>query len=116
MTSLDVNTIQKVATLARLTIRDDEVPRYQKDLANILTLIEQINTVDTTNIEPMTHSQPRTQRLRHDTVTAVVDTNQKIALQKIAPQMELNLYLVPQVIEDVEDVQKTKVEAEAAEE
>jgi aspartyl-tRNA(Asn)/glutamyl-tRNA(Gln) amidotransferase subunit C len=52
--------------------------------------------VDTTNISPMSHGQSVTQRLREDIVT---EKNQREKLQKIAPEVNGGLYIVPQVIE-----------------
>jgi aspartyl-tRNA(Asn)/glutamyl-tRNA(Gln) amidotransferase subunit C len=55
-----------------------------------------MQAVDTTGIEPMSHSQDVTQRLRNDVVT---ETNQRQLYQSIAPAVEEGLYLVPKVIE-----------------
>ena len=55
-----------------------------------------MQAVDTQGIEPMSHAQDVSQRLREDTVTEV---NQRELFQSIAPQVEAGLYLVPQVIE-----------------
>jgi aspartyl-tRNA(Asn)/glutamyl-tRNA(Gln) amidotransferase subunit C len=65
-------------------------------LTGILELIEQMQAVDTKGIEPMSHSQDVTQRLRDDVVT---ETNQRELYQSIAPAVEEGLYLVPKVIE-----------------
>ncbi len=55
-----------------------------------------MQAVNTEGIEPMSHSQDLTQRLREDVVT---QTNQREAFQAIAPLTENGLYLVPKVIE-----------------
>ena len=55
-----------------------------------------MKNVDTTNISPMSHGQLVTQRLREDIVT---EKNQREKLQKIAPEVNGGLYIVPQVIE-----------------
>ena len=60
------------------------------------TLIEEMQAVDTRGIEPMSHAQDVSQRLREDAVT---ETDQRELFQSIAPQVEAGLYLVPQVIE-----------------
>ena len=52
--------------------------------------------VDTEGIEPMSHAQDVTLRLRDDVVT---EPNQRELFQSIAPQVEGGLYLVPKVIE-----------------
>ena len=59
-------------------------------------LIDQMQAVDTTGIEPLAHPLEASQRLRADVVT---ETNHREAYQSIAPAVEDGLYLVPKVIE-----------------
>ncbi|BBE52247.1 Glutamyl-tRNA amidotransferase subunit C [Ferriphaselus amnicola] len=94
--SLTTDDVKKVARLARLAISDSEVQAAQVQLNGIFELIAEMQAVDTTGIEPMSHAQDVTQRLREDNVT---ETNQRELFQSIAPQVEAGLYLVPQVIE-----------------
>ena len=61
-----------------------------------MTLVDQMNSVDTKSIEPMAHPLEVTQRLRVDKVT---ETNQRDKFQSIAPNIDKGLYLVPKVIE-----------------
>jgi len=94
--SLNLADVEKVARLARLAMNDEELKAAQAQLNNIFGLIAEMQAVDTKGIEPMSHAQDLAQRLREDTVT---ETNQREAFQAIAPQVEMGLYLVPQVIE-----------------
>lgn len=94
--SLDKTDIQKIAILARLTIDEQDIPGYCRDLSNILELVEQMNGVDTTNVEPLAHPLEIKARLRPDEVT---ELNQRQKFQSIAPAVEDGLYLVPKVIE-----------------
>lgn len=94
--SLSIADVEKVARLARLAMTEQEIHTAQAQLSNIFGLIAEMQAVDTTGIEPMSHSQDLSQRLREDIVT---ETNQREAFQAIAPQTEAGLYLVPQVIE-----------------
>ncbi len=94
--SLSKNDVEKVARLARLAMTDAEVQAAHAQLSSIFGLIEEMQAVDTAGIEPMSHAQDVTQRLREDRVT---EQNQRELFQSIAPQVEQGLYLVPQVIE-----------------
>ncbi|MCG8323940.1 MAG: Asp-tRNA(Asn)/Glu-tRNA(Gln) amidotransferase subunit GatC [Thiotrichales bacterium] len=94
--SLDKKTIQHIATLSRLSITDEESESYRHDLSNILNLVEQMNAIDTTGIEPMAHPLELTARLRDDAIT---ESDQRDHFQKIAPQVDEGHYLVPKVIE-----------------
>ncbi len=94
--SLDRDDVVKIAHLARLAIDEADIPRYARELSNILALVEQMNRVDTTDVEPMAHPLDTSQRLRPDALT---ETNQRELFQANAPLVEAGLYLVPKVIE-----------------
>jgi len=94
--SLDKQDVEKIAHLARIAINNDDVPTYAQNLSSILDLVEQMNSVDTDDVEPMAHPTDAVQRLREDEVR---ETNQRERFQSIAPQVEDGLYLVPKVIE-----------------
>lgn len=94
--SLNSADIKRIAHLARIEVNDAEADATLTKLTGILGLIEQMQAVDTTGIEPMSHSQDVTQRLRDDAVT---ETNHRELYQSIAPAVEEGLYLVPKVIE-----------------
>ena len=94
--SITYDEIKKIAHLARIKITEEEANATIKKLSGILNLIEEMQKVETKNISPMSHAQSVTQRLRDDIVT---ETNQREKLQKIAPEVNGGLYIVPQVIE-----------------
>ncbi len=88
--------VQRIAHLARLAISEPEAAAYAESLSRILGLIEQMNAVDTTGIEPMAHPNDAGLRLRADVVS---EPNQREKFQAVAPAVEAGLYLVPKVIE-----------------
>jgi len=88
--------IEKVAVLARIRVDEEQVSALEKDLGNILDLVDQLAAADTDSVEPMAHPLNAVQRLRADEVT---ETNQREVFQAIAPATENGLYLVPRVIE-----------------
>ncbi len=94
--SLDTDDVKAIARLARLNIDEADVPHYATNLSNILDLVEQMNSVDTTGVIPMSHPLDVAQRLRDDVVT---EKNQRDAFQSVAPATQDGLYLVPKVIE-----------------
>lgn len=94
--AIDNKTVDIISKLARLKIEDHEVDKYRSDLSNILQLVEQMQAVDTSDVEPMTHPFDATLRLREDNVT---ETNNREKFQKIAPNSQDGLYLVPKVID-----------------
>ena len=94
--SLDRSDVEKIAHLARLAISEDEKDRYASDLSNILSLVEQMNAVDTEGGSPMAHPLHMVQRLRED---EPIEPNQRERFQQIAPATEDGLYMVPRVVE-----------------
>ena len=94
--SLQKSDVEKIAHLARLSINEDDIPSYADNLSNILTLVDQLNAVNTDGITPMAHPQDAAQRLREDKVTEV---DQRDHLLENAPNTADGLFLVPKVIE-----------------
>jgi len=94
--SLEKEDVEKIAHLARIALEEETIPKYARELSNILELVEQMNQVDTIDIVPMAHPLDAVARLREDEVT---ETDQRDHFQTIAPQTEAGLYLVPRVIE-----------------
>ena len=103
--ALSTKDIKKIAHLARIEVSDHDAVETLTKLTGILGLIEQMQAVDTTGIEPMSHSQDLSQRLREDVVTRA---NLREEFQKNAPLLGNGstlqavadgLYLVPKVIE-----------------
>lgn len=93
---LNKSDVEKIAHLARLEVTEADIPLYANNLSNILNLVEQMNVIDTTGVEPMAHPLDASQRPRPDIIT---ETDQRELFQSIAPQVEAGLYLVPKVIE-----------------
>ncbi|MCP3661834.1 MAG: Asp-tRNA(Asn)/Glu-tRNA(Gln) amidotransferase subunit GatC [Gammaproteobacteria bacterium] len=94
--SLKKSDVEKIAHLARLAVNEDELVSVASDLSNILSLVEEMNQVDTTGVTPMAHPLHMVQRLRDDEVT---EQDNREQFQSIAPATENGLYLVPKVIE-----------------
>lgn len=94
--SISANDIAYIANLARLQLSEAEKEEAATNFANILALIDQMQSADTSELEPLSHAIETSQPLREDIVT---EQNQREELQKIAPKCENGLYLVPKVIE-----------------
>lgn len=94
--TLSVGDVKRIADLAYIEIDEDEAKATLIQLSGIFNLIETMQAVDTSTVEPMSHAQSVVQRLREDEVT---ETDQRELCQSIAPQVESGFYLVPQVIE-----------------
>jgi aspartyl-tRNA(Asn)/glutamyl-tRNA(Gln) amidotransferase subunit C len=94
--SVDIATVRKIASLARLAVTDDEAGKMVPELNNILDWVEQLGEVDVSGVEPMTAVIPNHLRLRDDVVT---DGNVRDQVLANAPQAEHGFFAVPKVIE-----------------
>ena len=88
--------VLRAARLARIRVDDAEADAVLEQLVRIFGMIEEMQAVDVTGVEPMAHAQDLTLRLRDDVVT---ETDQHALFQSVAPRVERGLYLVPKVIE-----------------
>jgi aspartyl-tRNA(Asn)/glutamyl-tRNA(Gln) amidotransferase subunit C len=94
--SLSLDEVRRIARLARIDLSPGETETTRDQLNGIFAFIEQLQSVDTTGIEPMSHAVDVVQRLREDKVT---ESDHRTDFQKVAPDIEAGLYLVPKVIE-----------------
>ncbi|MGO4332819.1 Asp-tRNA(Asn)/Glu-tRNA(Gln) amidotransferase subunit GatC [Cupriavidus sp. 2TAF22] len=98
--ALDLSDVKRIAHLARIEINDDEAGHTLVQLNQFFSLVEQMQAVDTTGVEPLAHPlstvREMSQRLRDDAVT---ETDRRDDYQRPAPATEGGLYLVPKVIE-----------------
>ena len=91
--------VRYVADLANLRLSDEEVRRMSHDLGEILTHIEQLNELDTENVDPMAqvlYDADETATLREDVPHTCLSNQQ--ALEN-APASGNGYFKVPRVIE-----------------
>ncbi|MCB2014770.1 MAG: Asp-tRNA(Asn)/Glu-tRNA(Gln) amidotransferase subunit GatC [Sphingobium sp.] len=99
--SIDITTVKKVASLARIAVTDDQAEKLVPELNNILGWVEQLGEVDVSGVEPMTAVIPNHLRLREDAVNAdpLTGGNVRDKVLANAPQAEHGFFAVPKVIE-----------------
>ena len=91
--------VRYVADLANLRLSEEEIHRMSHDLGQILTHIEQLNELDTSNAEPMAqvlYAADEIATLREDVPHACL-TNQEALAN--APARGAGYFKVPKVIE-----------------
>lgn len=98
--SITFANIARLAELARMQVEPAEAERMLVRFDAVLGLIDELQAVDTTGVEPITHVQElfahTALRLRDDAVT---EPDRRTDYQAGAPAVERGLYLVPRVIE-----------------
>ena len=88
--------VKNIAELTQLKFTENELAEIGTSMTEILELVEQMQQVDTAGVEPMSNPLDATQPLRPDVVT---EEDNRSIYQRIAPETQDGLYLVPKVIE-----------------
>jgi aspartyl-tRNA(Asn)/glutamyl-tRNA(Gln) amidotransferase subunit C len=94
--SVDAATVRRIAHLARIAVKEEEVPHLQGELNAMLAFVEQLQEVNVDGVEPMTSVMPMEMKKRIDAVTdgEIVDL-----VTQNAPEADDNFFLVPKVVE-----------------
>jgi aspartyl-tRNA(Asn)/glutamyl-tRNA(Gln) amidotransferase subunit C len=93
---IETDDLERLARLARLALKPEERSALAGSLDSVLGMVSALREVDVNGVVPMAHPHDATLRLRSDVVT---EPDLQAALEKIAPEMQGGLYLVPKVIE-----------------
>ena len=91
---ITIKDVEHIAKLARLELTEKEKEKYTKQLGAILDYVQQMNEVDTSNVEPMSHAIPLTNVMRED---EVVYENTREELMQNAPAKEYGFFKVPKI-------------------
>ena len=93
---MDKKTVTTISYLSRLKIDEEKEEKITNDLENIIKFVDQLNDIETSDIEPLSNPLEKTAKTRDDIVTA---DNLKKELLEIAPSSNEDYFLVPRVVE-----------------
>ena len=93
---IDNEVILNIAELAQLEVKDEMISQYADKRPAMLNLVEEMQSVNTDNIEPVSNPLDAVQTMREDKVT---EKDLRDEYQAIAPEVDSGLYLVPRVVE-----------------
>jgi aspartyl-tRNA(Asn)/glutamyl-tRNA(Gln) amidotransferase subunit C len=88
--------VRDVARLARIELTDEEATTFQSQLGRVLEYVEQLKTLDVSNVEPTAHANPVFNVLREDVSRPGLTREAALAN---APHSANNLVVVTKVIE-----------------
>lgn len=94
--SIDNETVKKIAFLSRLRIDNDKIDATKDEFNKIITWIENLNEVNTDNVEPLISVNDLHIQFREDKVT---DGNYRDKVLTNAPSAEYDYFAVPKVVE-----------------
>ena len=88
--------IEYVGILAKLELSDEEKEQAKQDMGRMLDYIDQLNELDTSGVEPMSHVFPVENVFREDVVTNGDDRDAMLAN---APESKDGAFKVPKTVE-----------------
>ena len=88
--------IDKIAELARLSLKPEEKKKLEKDLGAILEYVQKLNTLDTQNVEPTSHVLDMENVFRADEVKPAATRDEAL---EHAPSREGKFFKVPKVVD-----------------
>jgi aspartyl-tRNA(Asn)/glutamyl-tRNA(Gln) amidotransferase subunit C len=94
--AVDETTVRRVAHLARIAVKDEEVVHLTGELNAILAFVEELSALDVEGVEPLTSVMPMKIPMRDDKVTAGGEPEKVLSN---APVREGDFYVVPKVVE-----------------
>ena len=94
--SVDADTVRRIAHLARIAVKEEEVEHLKGELNAMLAFVEQLSEVDVSAVEAMTSVTPMAMKKRVDEVT---DGGIADDIVRNAPATEDHFFLVPKVVE-----------------
>ena len=93
---MDKDTIIKIAELAKIEIKQDQMNDIVSSLEKILNLVDEMNSINTDNVKPMAHPLNLKQELRKD---KVLEINNRDLFQKDNKYTDNGYYKVPKIID-----------------
>lgn len=93
---IDRESIKKIAHLARLEFDEESAEKIAKDVSQILDWVEQLNEVDTTDVEPLTTMSTEVNDMREDKIGNHLSHEEAL---KNAPKSDTDYFRVPKVLE-----------------
>lgn len=96
MESFDEEQVKKIAKLARIKFTDEDLQKLTKDLGKIWDIIEDLQSVDTSQVTPVSNVSVHPLPQREDEIT---DGNFPEKILSNTKHQNLNCFIVPKVIE-----------------
>jgi aspartyl-tRNA(Asn)/glutamyl-tRNA(Gln) amidotransferase subunit C len=92
--TINIDTVKHIAKLARLKLSEEEETLYAGQLNKIIGYFDELNAIDTTNVEPMSHALAVDNVMRED---EVVESPGHQTLLHGAPESEKAFFKVPKI-------------------
>ena len=94
--SIDLKTVKHISKLSRISLDDKKAKKLETDLNSIFKMIEQLNELNTKNVEPLSSIAETKLRLRKDEIKS---KNIRDEILKNSPDENKDFFVVPKVVE-----------------
>lgn len=94
--TLDKETLDKIAHLARLEINERDRDKMLADMNNMVAFVEKLKEVDTKGVEPLTSMTHEVNAMREDVIKELLTKEEAL---KLAPKHDADFFRVPKVLE-----------------
>ena len=93
---IDIKTIEKLASLSKLSFTVEELDLISKDMSKMVDFINQLDEIDTEGVEPLIHVNEGFNNWREDEIREMLD--QKEALSN-SPIKDSTYFKLPKVLD-----------------
>ena len=94
--NIDKKTIHKVADLARIEVKEEQVDNLIVEMSKILTFMEKLNELDTQHVEPLVYLNTEVNVFRDDVVKHEITVEEGLSN---ASKHNEEFFMVPKIIE-----------------
>ena len=94
---IDIKTIEKLASLSKLSFTKEELDLISKDMSKMVNFINQLDEIDTEGVEPLIHLNEEFNKWREDEIREMLD--QKEALSN-SPIKDSTYFKLPKVLDN----------------
>ena len=93
---MDNKTVETISYLARLQLDKDKKEKITKDLENIINFVDELQSLNTEDIAPLSNPLEKVAPKREDAVTS---KSRKEAFLSNSPESDQDYFIVPKVVE-----------------
>lgn len=93
---MDFETVERITSLARISLKEDEKQAFVRELSKILEFVSHLEEVSTEGVEPLVSVAVEHMPMRPNKVT---EGNSVEKILQNAPQQLQHMFVVPKVIE-----------------
>ena len=93
---IDIKTIEKLASLSKLSFTEEELDLISKDMSKMVDFINQLDEIDTEGVEPLIHLNEEFNNWREDEIKEMLDLKEALSN---SPIKDSTYFKLPKVLD-----------------